>query len=817
LIDADGDGWDDLWVLSEIKTKQLDSLRILERPNDDDDGDGFTNREEMLLFRDPLKRDLVPSAQAIARQVEADRVYAAQVEARRAEALKEVLEEGRKTAAQALPANARFAEATPTERAAVLDSAGRSMDAVLQQRAKEARDAMSDPAVRGLLIGASGIGTVVGLAEGRPLLDAPNNRMAADTISTDELWPGGGSPLPDLNGAGRTLGIWEALGGPLTTHQEFVTGGASRILQVDNPTTETGVALYSHATQVAGTLVATGVNNQARGMSFASNLRSYASVGDTGEMAIEAAAGMEVSNHSYSRIAGWVYNSQLPLIGGNPAPPWLWIGPDIVGEDPSFGHYGPTSRQIDLVIYAAKHYLPCWSAGNEVTDFGPTPSTPPNPPVTYWRLSGPTTITTSTTFHPPDGGNPLTGFDTLKQQGVAKNNFVVGAVEGIVGGYSFPSQVLITNFSSSGPTDDGRIKPDVVADGDTFLTSHYEAPTGGAPAVNIYTDGSIPARAAVSGTSFSSPSVASSFNLLQDLHATLDGRPLWASTWRALGIATADDAGFADGGPDYLYGWGLFNTRTAADLLKAHVQSSSLRSLIRQHCLFNGQTIQFVVQCDGTRPLRVTNAWTDPAFQASSPADLSAGLPDTPATADGTASRLINDLDLRVTRPGGAVALPWRLNPASPGAAATRADNFRDNVEQVLINDASGNAPAGLYTVSISHKGTLRVANQLTPTSWELTNTNGRQQFSLVISGIVPRAVDAHVVTLFQKLSSNHVVAWNSVQGSRYQVEKSTDLATWTNVLTPINATSPSTTLTIPVSNPQPNHIFYRVREVGLE
>jgi hypothetical protein len=166
-------------------------------------------------------------------------------------------------------------------------------------------------------------------------------------------------------------------------------------------------------------------------MSFASNLRSYAAVGDTGEMAIEAAAGMEVSNQSYSRIAGWVFNSQLPPIGGNPAPPWLWVGPNIVGEDPNFGHYGPTSRQIDLVIYAAKNYLPCWSSGNEVTDSGPPPSTPPNPPVTYWRVSGPTTITTSTTFHPPDGGNPPIGFDTLKQQGVAKNNFVVGAVEDI--------------------------------------------------------------------------------------------------------------------------------------------------------------------------------------------------------------------------------------------------------------------------------------------------------------------------------------------------------------------------------------------------
>jgi hypothetical protein len=221
IIDADGDGWDDLWVLSEIRAKQLESLRILERPNDDDDGDGFTNREEMLLFRDPLKRDLLPSAQGIARQAEADRVYAAEVETRRVEALKEVLEEGRKTAAQALPATAIFAEATPTERAAVLDSAGRNMDAVLQQRAKEAREAMSDPMVRELLTGANGIGTVVGLADGRPLLDAPNNRVAADTISTDELWLGGGSPLPDLNGAGRTFGIWEALGGPLTTHRNL--------------------------------------------------------------------------------------------------------------------------------------------------------------------------------------------------------------------------------------------------------------------------------------------------------------------------------------------------------------------------------------------------------------------------------------------------------------------------------------------------------------------------------------------------------------------------------------------------------------------
>ena len=40
---------------------------------------------------------------------------------------------------------------------------------------------------------------------------------------------------------------------------------------------------------------------------------------------------------------------------------------------------------------------------------------------------------------------------------------------------------------------------------------------------------------------------------------------------------------------------------------------------------------------------------------------------------------------------------------AAPGAAATRGDNFRDNVEQVVIASPA----AGDYTVSISHKSTL--------------------------------------------------------------------------------------------------------------
>jgi hypothetical protein len=64
---------------------------------------------------------------------------------------------------------------------------------------------------------------------------------------------------------------------------------------------------------------------------------------------------------------------------------------------------------------------------------------------------------------------------------------------------------------------------------------------------------------------------------------------------------------------------------------------------------------------------------------------------------------LVNDLDLRIIGPGNTIYEPWILNPANPAAAATTGDNFRDNVEVVMI-DAP---PAGAYRLEITHKGTL--------------------------------------------------------------------------------------------------------------
>ena len=57
LYDTNNDGWDDLWVAIFINSHDEPKSHILRTPHLDSDGDGFTNREEMLLFRNPTTPD----------------------------------------------------------------------------------------------------------------------------------------------------------------------------------------------------------------------------------------------------------------------------------------------------------------------------------------------------------------------------------------------------------------------------------------------------------------------------------------------------------------------------------------------------------------------------------------------------------------------------------------------------------------------------------------------------------------------------------------------------------------------------------------
>ena len=191
----------------------------------------------------------------------------------------------------------------------------------------------------------------------------------------------------------------------------------------------------------------------------------------------------------------------------------------------------------------------------------------------------------------------------------------------------------MSSFSSWGPTDDGRIKPDISAKG---VNMYSCSGTSNASYMNM------------SGTSMSAPNVSGSLLLLQQHYNNLNGEYMLASTLRALALHTADEAGFAPG-PDYRFGWGLLNTEHAAQV----ISENSNQSLITTETLDANDEYTYTFQADGTQDIVATIAWTDPA------ADLLPGGNEDLATPS-----LMNDLDLRISNDGGETFLPWVLNVA---------------------------------------------------------------------------------------------------------------------------------------------------------
>lgn len=483
---------------------------------------------------------------------------------------------------------------------------------------------------------------------GQPFFYQVENLNAARTISTDDVWPGGSGGF-SLSGSATELGelgVWDG-GGVRTTHQEL----DGRVDQVDSPG-----ATHYHSTHVAGTMVAGGVSASAKGMSYEAQLSAYDWNSDDSEMAAAAAAGMNVSSHSYGFATGWRYDED-----------WYWYGDTDVSptEDYGFGFYGSAAKAWDEIAYNAPYYTIVKSAGNDRDDAGPDPEEGHY----VWSGSG---WVLSFATRDPDGGTD--GYDCVPWYANAKNIITVGAVNDLTGGYTDPSGVSMSSFSGWGPTDDGRIKPDIVANG-ISLRSCYDA--------------SDVAYTYLSGTSMSTPNASGSINLLvRHFEATHDDLTPLSSTIKALLIHTADEAG-PNPGPDYMFGWGLMNTLKAIEIIEADAQETGR---ILEESLADGEIDEYELESDGLGPIRVSLAWTDPP--GTSP----------PASLDPTTLMLVNDLDLRLEDQGSATVYePYVLIPAVPPVPAGTGDNFRDNSEQIYVESP----PAGTYVVRVSHKGTL--------------------------------------------------------------------------------------------------------------
>lgn len=136
---------------------------------------------------------------------------------------------------------------------------------------------------------------------GQPLYLTTHNRISAQTVSADKVRPGGSEPFA-LTGDGVTIGLWDG-GIAVTNHIEFTD---SRVWTgIDQGTNAPVVA--SHATGVAGTMVAAGIDTNAQGMAYAAQVESYDWNYNISEMAacVSSNENIHISNHSYGMRCGW--------------------------------------------------------------------------------------------------------------------------------------------------------------------------------------------------------------------------------------------------------------------------------------------------------------------------------------------------------------------------------------------------------------------------------------------------------------------------------------------------------------------------------
>lgn len=505
------------------------------------------------------------------------------------------------------------------------------------------------------------------------------------------------------------IGQWES-DTARVTHQELE--GKVSVWDGSTPGND-----QNHATHVAGTLVSRGINSNTLGMAPEASVASFKSSTAGTYMAAHGAVGpnttgIHLSNHSYGVTRGWRYD------GG-----WQWNGeydpndPQEEFYDDSFGRYNGRSELWDQISYDAPYYLIFVSAGNgreNVPNTGDSWTYPDNFSTITVPSYDPNTHPRSNRYYKHDGtGFDDKGYDTMEGGGIAKNAIAVGSSdEGVLGGVRDPGSATAQGYSCRGPADDGRIKPDIHANG-TGLTSSIAS--------------SDTATASYGGTSMSSPNVCGSAALLIDYYGTrFPAQAMRASTLKALILHTADDRG--KDGPDYKYGWGIMNTKSAADVIKLHADGNGgahmLESVINDTTT-TSETHTF--DWDGSSPLRVSLCWTDPARESFDDHDER-----TPA--------LVNDLNLKVTGPGGThypYVMPYvgDWSNAKLETTATTGVNNVDPIEQVYLASPA----AGTYTITVDYAGGL---------------TYDEQVYSLIVSGTTYSAPTVEVTTATYAMGS---------------------------------------------------------------
>jgi subtilisin family serine protease len=534
------------------------------------------------------------------------------------------------------------------------------------------------------------------------------------------------------------------------SRQEMYAGCAA-LSSVGQPGTWSD--LHGHGTHVAGMNAGTGALSDGLYEGVAPGARlvvqAVSSGGDTLDCLPNAESYLELAYEAGARI----HNGSFGRRTG-------------VGSC-EYGCYTAEDATVDDFLWRHKDYLFVVAAGNSGRDVSPGDGV-----VDADSINSPATAKNVLSVGASENeraqaGDCLPRSQTMPTERLCWDRFGFSAAP-LTGDFVSDNRDGIAAFSSRGPTDDGRIKPEIVAPGTNVISarSHQPGVLAGSPYDADYTY--------LSGTSMATPQVSGLAALVRQWLAQerLRSQPS-AALLKALLLNGATSARPGQYGtvaeipsawPNSVEGWGRAAIGDTIGL------GGEDRVWLAEHGgIATSQLAEYTVHVSAGEPLRVTLAWTD--------------YPSAP----GISKALVNDLDLQVIVPGGdllsgnaAASLPF-------GCRVSGADRC-NNVESVEIA-----APfSGNYII--------RVRGAAVPF--------GPQPFALVARG--ERLLDPALVapTLQPVLGPGPALSlrWSAVAGAsfyRVQISASSSFAASETQFT----TQPSL-----VTIEQPGRYYLRVR-----
>jgi len=322
------------------------------------------------------------------------------------------------------------------------------------------------------------------------------------------------------------------------------------------------------------------------------------------------------------------------------------------GLNGNYGAYTADSRSVDVFVHDNPEFLPIFSAGDD-------------PGQNASKVMAPST-----------GKNVLSiGASTTNPSG------------------------SVANFSSLGPTLDSRVKPDLVAPGVSICSGRAQEaaiPVGWNCATGAHANGN-DMYMSLSGSSQGTAVAGGSVSLIREFIREDVGLSSPSSALlKAATINGAVDLGTPDI-PNANEGWGQISVSNSVmpqyngnDLSTFHENSRTLSA---------GFSTLYQFDLDPSSGVDITLAWTDVAGSANS---------------QQSESRLVNDLDLKLTAPDGTI---YKGNVIVNGVSVPNGvHDSVNNIERIKISP-SAVLPSGKWQLTVSHAGGLDQAYALVLTA----------------------------------------------------------------------------------------------------